>query len=412
MIKFEKYTLENGLRVLVHIDPSTPMVAVNMLYDVGSRDESPDKTGFAHLFEHLMFGGSRNITDFDVPIQMAGGESNAFTNADITNFYQILPAPNLETAFWLESDRMNQLDFNQNKLDIQKKVVVEEFKETSLNQPYGDVWHQLASMAYVDHPYRWPTIGLVPEHIENANLDDVQAFFHKHYGPNNAILVVAGNTTPDSALQLAKKWFGDIEKRNGSTRDLVKEKHLSEKKSKVLDREVPANSLYMAWHMPERGHPDFYACDLLSDIMSIGRSSRFYQKLIKAKQIFSEVDAYITGTLDPGLFIIEGKPYPGVSFETAIDAIWEEINDLKQNNVSDQELKKIKNKNESSLEYSEISILNKAINLAYYELMGDANLINKQIDFYNNVSVEDLRRAANTYLIENYCELIYRKPGE
>jgi predicted Zn-dependent peptidase len=408
MIQFEKFVLDNGLRVIIHNDKSTPMVAVNVLYDVGSRDESPDKTGFAHLFEHLMFGGSENIDDFDIPIQMAGGESNAFTNADITNFYQILPAENLDTAFWLESDRMNKLDFSQRSLNIQKKVVVEEFKETSLNQPYGDVWHKLSAMAYKNHPYKWPTIGLVPAHIENAELNDVKDFFYKHYRPNNAIVVVAGNITAIEVMPKIEEWFGDIPRGPENNRNLPVERLMAKKESQLIKNTVPANAIFLAWHMPARNHPDYYACDLISDILSNGRSSRFYQKLEKENQIFSEIDAYISGSTDPGLFIVDGKPFPNIEISKALDLIFNEINDIKTNLVSKRELQKIKNKNESSLEYSEISILNKAINLAHFELMGDAGLINKQADFYNAVTPEDIKRVANEVLSENYCELIYQ----
>jgi len=408
MIQFHKFVLSNGLRVIIHEDESTPMVAVNVLYDVGSRDEAPEKTGFAHLFEHLMFGGSENIQDFDTPIQMAGGESNAFTNSDMTNFYQILPAENLETAFWIESDRMNKLDFSQKSLATQKKVVVEEFKETSLNQPYGEVWHHICSMAFKDHPYRWPTIGLVPSHIEDANLEDVKKFFFDHYRPNNAILVVAGRIKVKEVLPKVEKWFGNIPMGSPNKRNLPVEKALWKKQHKLIKESVPADAVYMAWHMPARNHPDFYACDLLSDILSIGRSSRFYRKLIKEKQIFSEIDAYITGSLDPGLFIIEGKPFPNIKMSDAIEAIWEEIHNIQDVVVAKRELEKLKNKNESSQEFSEVSVLNKAMNLAFYELIGDANLINKQIDLYNSVSVEDIKRVANMVLNENYCELIYQ----
>lgn len=408
MIAFSKFELDNGLKVIVHQDKSTPMVAVNILYDVGSKDEQISKTGFAHLFEHLMFGGSKNIPDFDTPIQLAGGENNAFTNSDITNYYDVLPSDNLETALWLESDRMKQLDFSEQSLDIQRKVVTEEFKETCLNVPYGQTWHYLSEMAYKVHSYQWPTIGKVPAHIEEAMLEDVKAFFYKFYRPNNAILTLAGNISPAEGKSLAMKWFGDIERGEDYKRALLQEPRQKEFRQKIIKEAVPANAIYLAFPMKGRNHPDYYACDLLSDIFANGRSSRFFKTLYKEKQLFSQIDAYISGTFDPGLFIIDGKLMSKTSMETARSSIWEEINLLKDEGVLDEELQKIKNKVESSLIFSEISILNKAISLAYFEVMGDAELINRQIDFYQSVTVDDILRVANDILVESNCnELVY-----
>ncbi len=408
MIEFTRFELANGLRVLVHEDRSTPMVAVNILYNVGSRDEHPDKTGFAHLFEHLMFGGSAHIPDFDDPIQMAGGENNAFTNSDFTNFYELLPAENIETAFWLESDRMLSLSFDPKVLEVQQKVVVEEFKETCLNQPYGDAWHLISDLAYKVHPYRWPTIGLVPEHIEGANMEDVRRFFFQYYRPNNAILTVAGNVAPDLVKMLAEKWFGDILAGDIPSRKLPEEPTQHRMGRRIQHASVPVPAIYMTFHMPARLHPDYYAADLLSDILCNGQSSRLFRRLLKEQQLFSSIDCYVSGTIDPGLLIIEGKPADGIELETCRQFIWKELELLKQERVSDPELEKIKNKVESNLIFSEISIQTKASSLAFYELLGDADMINTEGDHYNRVTAEDIQRLAQSIFTESNCnELIY-----
>lgn len=408
MIEFSRFTLKNGLRVLVHEDNSTPMAAVNILYNVGSRDESPDKTGFAHLFEHLMFGGSKNVADFDDPIQMAGGECNAFTNSDITNFYDLVPMENLETVLWLESDRMSSLNFSKKSLDVQRKVVVEEFKETCLNQPYGDVWHHLSDLAYKVHPYRTPTIGKVPQHVEDATLDDVKKFFKKYYCPNNAILVISGNIKPEAAKALIEKWFDDIPSGNIFVRDLPQEPKQIEFRQKENRANVPTDALYLAFHTPGRADKDYYAIDLLSDILGNGRSARLYQRLMKERRLFTQIDAYVTGYIDPGLMIIEGKPADGISMEQAEAAIWKELEIIKNEMVDERELAKIKNKMESSLKFSEASVLNKAINLAFFELLGDAELINSEAVAYQNVTSVDIHRVANEILTKENCsELFY-----
>ncbi|MDF1694951.1 MAG: pitrilysin family protein [Saprospiraceae bacterium] len=409
MIDFAKYTLENGLRLVIHEDKSSPMVAVNVVYDVGSRDEDPNKTGFAHLFEHLMFGGSQNVPDFDGPIQNAGGENNAFTNTDMTNFYNVLPAENIETALWLESDRMKQLDFSEKILTVQKKVVIEEFKETCLAEPYGDVWHHLADLAYENHSYKWPTIGKTPAHIENAQMDDVVHFFNKHYTPNNAIIVISGNMKSNKAYDLVNKWFGDIPAGNKYTRSLTIDAPQRKKKQKLVKGNVPLEALYLSFHMVDRCHADYYAYDLLSDVLSNGRSSRLFQRLYKEKSIFSQIDAYISGTFDPGMFVIEGRPMPQVGINKAKEAVWNELELLKNEQIDPRELQKLKNKIESSLEYSEVNILHKSMSLAYFELLGDANLINKEAEEYQKVTSDDIQRVANTiFKSENCSELIYQ----
>ncbi len=400
------------MRVLVHVDKNTPMAAFNIMYDVGSRDESPDKTGFAHLFEHLMFGGSANVPDFDDPVQLAGGENNAFTNNDVTSFYEMLPAQNLETAFWLESDRMLNLNFNRKVLNVQRKVVVEEFKETCLNEPYGDVFHHLSDMAYKVHPYRWPVIGKVPEHVEKARMADVRSFFGKHYRPNNAVLAVCGNVDPEKVKELAEKWFGDIPMGKIPARVLPPEPPQTLMESRVATGNVPNEALYLAFHCPARMERDYYVVDLLSDILANGPSSRLYRRLVKEKELFTSIDCYITGSADPGLFIIEGKPAEGISLEKAEAAVWEEIERLRNQPVPEPELQKIKNKAESTLIFSELSILNKAINLAFFETLGDANWINKEETWYNEVSAEDLQRMSNQMLRPENCSRLYYKPKE
>jgi len=409
LIEFSRFELANGLRVVVHEDKSTPMVAVNILYNVGARDESPDKTGFAHLFEHLMFGGSANIPNFDEPIQMAGGENNAFTNNDITNFYSILPAENVETAFWLESDRMLSLNFSKESLEVQRKVVLEEFKETCLNQPYGDVWHHLSDMAYKVHPYQWPTIGKVPKHVEDATLEDVKNFFYKYYRPNNAILVISGNTTTEAIKALAEKWFGQIPKGEVITKNIPQEPKQQQLVQRTKYAKVPIDSLYLAFHISGRGNKDYYATDLLSDVLSNGASARLYRRLLKEKRLFSQIDAYVTGNIDPGLLIIEGKPVEGVSLAQAKMVIWEELEALKKDLIPEKELLKYKNKVESTLVFSEISILNKAINLAFFELLGDIDLINREKEIYQEITVADIQRLAQTiFVVENCSELHYK----
>ena len=412
MVDFKKHTLANGLRVIIHEDRSTPMVAVNVVYDVGSRDESLNCTGFAHLFEHLMFSGSSNVPDFDVPIQMAGGENNAFTNTDMTSFYNVLPAENVETALWLESDRMQSLGISQKDFEVQQKVVVEEFKETCLNEPYGDLMHHMLELAYESHPYRWPTIGLVPEHISDAKLAAVTAFYERYYNPSNAVLVLAGKIDESRGLALVEKWFGDIKALPTNKRKLPQEQPQQKFKSKVVKSTVPLPAIYRSYHMVGRLHPDYYAYDLLSDALGNGRSSRLYQRLHKEKNMFTIIDSYISGSFDPGLFILEGQPLPHVSIDKARSAIVQELESIKARLIPEDELQKIKNKVESSLEYAEVNILHKAQSLAYYELLGNAGLINNEGPSYQNVTSEDILRVAReVFREENCCEVVYEPLG-
>lgn len=407
MIQFEKFTLENGLRVLVHEDKTTPMAVVNVLYDVGARDENPDKTGFAHLFEHLMFGGSKNIPVYDEPLQIAGGENNAFTSNDLTNYYCQLPAENIETAFWLESDRMLSLAFGKKSLEVQRKVVCEEFKEHYINKPYGDVWHKMRGMAYTTHPYRWMTIGASLKHVEDATLDDVKAFFFKHYTPCNAILVVAGNVQTAQIKTLAEKWFGPIAAGTKYLRNLPAEPVQTAPRSMEVVTNVPLDALYKCWHMSSRTDSRYYATDLISDILSGGGSSRLFQSLVKEKQLFSNIDCYHFGSTDAGLLTIEGKLVKGVDIKTAEKAIEDEIKKLQQEGISEAELEKVKNKAESAMAFEDMSLMNRASSIAMYENLGDADLINTELSKYHAVTAEEI--SAQTHLIfnENNCNTLY-----
>ena len=414
MIDFQRFILNNGLRVIVHEDNSTPLVAVNLLYDVGSRDENPTRTGFAHLFEHLMFAGSANVPDFDQPIQHAGGENNAFTNNDMTNFYASVPAENLETLLWIESDRMLALSINARTFKVQRKVVVEEFNETTLNEPYGDMWHLMSDMVYKVHPYRWPVIGLEPKHIEEANLTEVKDFYKKFYVPNNVILVVAGNLEKcggtEGVVQRIENWFGNILKGAVPPRELPLEPRQTSQIRKIVESNVPLEALYIAFRSPARRDDDYYAVDLLTDVLSNGSSSRFYRRLLKEQRLFSEIDCFQIGNIDPSVVVIEGKPSEGTSLEKAEAAIWEELELLKNDLIAENELQKLKNKIESQQAFGDAGALNKAMNLAYYELLGDANLINTEINNYNKVSAQDIQRVAKEIFTKENSAVLFYKP--
>lgn len=398
MIQFNRFVLDNGLRVLVHEDPSTPMAVVNIMYDVGARDEHPDKTGFAHLFEHLMFGGSINIPDYDEPLQRAGGENNAYTTNDLTNYYCSLPAENIETAFWLESDRMLSLAFSEKSLEVQRKVVCEEFKEHYINKPYGDVWHKMRDLAYTKHPYRWMTIGKELSHVENAGINDVKEFFFKHYRPVNAILVVAGNVTTDAIKKLAEKWFGDIPSGEKYIRQIPQEPVQQQARLLEVHSEVPLDAFIKTWHMEGRLGKGYYVADLITEILGGGGSSRLYQSLVKEKQLFSNLDCYHFGTVEPGLLTVEGKLVKGVKMEDAEKAVAEEIEKMKTHLVSDIELQKIKNKTESVIAFEDMAVMSRANSLAFYELLGDAALMNNELEKYQLVTAEDIR---------NYSKIIF-----
>ncbi len=410
MINFTKFTLENGLRVIHHFDGETPLAVLNVLYDVGSRDEDPNKTGFAHLFEHLMFGGSVNIEDYDEPLQLVGGENNAFTNNDVTNYYIQLPANNIETAFWLESDRMLSLAFSKDSLDVQRNVVSEEFKQRYLNQPYGDVWLKLRPLAYTKHPYQWDTIGKELSHIENASLGDVKAFFKKFYAPNNAVLVVAGNITLERTKELCEKWFATIESAKVPVRALPAEPLQKEARTLELRSKVPADAFYLAFHGVKRSDENYYAMDILTNIFGLGESSRLYYALVKEHQLFSNFSCYHTGSFDEGLIIFSGKTMNGVSLKQAETAVWAEIEKLKQEGCKEDELTKIKNKLESSQVYEMMSLLDRTIALAFAEVQGDANMVNEELEHFRKVTIEQVKEFARTYLIrEKSNTLYYRK---
>ena len=406
MINFESFELSNGLRVFVHEDTSTPMAVVNILYNVGSRDEDENKTGFAHLFEHLMFGGSLNVPSYDEPLQRVGGDNNAFTSPDITNYYITLPAVNLETAFWLESDRMLSLSFDPKVLEVQRSVVIEEFKQRYLNQPYGDVMLKLRPMAYKSHPYRWPTIGKEISHIEDATMADVKHFFGKHYLPNNAIMVVAGNVTVSQVEALSKKWFGPIPAGDRPMRNLPVEPSQTEMRVIETEAKVPSNALYMAFHMPGRMDPTYHATDLMSDVLGRGKSSRLYNELVEGKKLFHGLSAYVTGSIDPGLLMIEGKTSNGVSIAEAEQAVWELLASFKAESLSEEELTKVKNKAESTLVFSEVELLNRAMNLAFAANMGNPDLVNQETEQIQAVTMEDIQTQSASILTKSNVSVL------
>jgi predicted Zn-dependent peptidase len=407
MIQYEKFILDNGLRVLVHEDKSTPMAVLNVLYDVGAKDENLDKTGFAHLFEHLMFGGSKNIPSYDEPLQVAGGENNAFTTNDLTNYYCQLPAENIETAFWLESDRMLSLAFSKKSLEVQRKVVCEEFKEHYITKPYGDVWHKMRELAYTTHPYRWMTIGASLKHVEDATLEDVKAFFNKHYTPSNAIMVVAGNIETAQMKLLAEKWFGSIPAGEKYNRQLPIEPKQNASRFLEVKSNVPLDALYKCWHMPSRMDDRYYAAELISDILGGGGSSRLFQSLVKEKQLFSNIDCFHFGSTDAGLMTIEGKIVKGVNIKDAEKALMEEINKIVENGISVSELEKVKNKAESALAFEDMSLMNRASNIAMYENLGEAELINTELSKYQAVTADEILAQARIIFDENNCNTMH-----
>lgn len=408
MIHFTRTILDNGLTVICHTDRSTPFVSVNVLYKVGSRNEQPDKTGFAHLFEHLMFSGSTHVDDYDRYVQLAGGDSNAYTTNDLTNYYITIPAANIETALWLESDRMGGLRFSQQALDVQKQVVVEEFKQRYLNNPYGDVWLKLRPLAYKVHPYRWPTIGKSPEHIEKATLEDVKAFFHRFYAPDNAIISISGNIEENQALALVRKWFGDIPPAQSSLPLISSEpRQTAERRLVVEENNVPADAIYKVYHMDKRASEDFYICDIISDILSNGQSSRLYIDLIKNSRLFSAIDAYVSGDSDPGLFIFSGKLTEMTDIHVAEEAIEEEIEKFLREAITPREVEKVINKTDARISYSEINYQNKGSNLAFFEFLGDIDLINTENQRYRQVTVDHIKTTATSLFKKENCSTLW-----
>ncbi len=407
MINFERFVLSNGLKVLIHKDMATPMAVVNVLYDVGARDEDENRTGFAHLFEHLMFGGSINIPDYDEPLQQAGGENNAYTTNDLTNYYCQLPAENIETAFWLESDRMLSLAFDEKSLDVQRKVVSEEFKEHYLNKPYGEVWNKIREMAYKKHPYKWMTIGKELKHIEEAKLQDVKNFFYKHYTPANAILVVAGNVETEHVMRLTEKWFGPIPAGEKYVRQLPQEPKQTEPRRMEITADVPLDAFYKVWHMASRLERGYYITDLITDILGGGASSRLFQSLVKEKKLFSSIDCSHFGSSDTGLLSIEGKLVKGVKIEEAEKAVNEEVEKMKTQLVEEKELQKVINKTESTILFEDMSVMSRANSLAYYELLGDAQLMNDELQKYESVTAQELMDESIRIFDERNSNTLY-----
>ena len=409
MITVNKYQFLNGLRLLHHADSNTRMVAINLLYDAGARDESPECTGFAHLFEHLMFGGSLHIPDFDTALHKAGGENNAWTSNDITNYYTIVPRQNVETAFWLESDRMLGLDFSQHSLDVQKAVVMEEFKQRTLNQPYGDIPAIIRELAYREHPYRWPVIGRDISHIEKATLEDVRSFFYNHYAPNNAILAVVGDISFEEALRLSEKWFSPIEKRNIAPRCILPEPEQEAPRYKEVVRDIPSDAIVKAYHMGRRCDADYQTCDLMSDILSNGRSSRLFRRLVMEKSLFTSIDASITCDIDAGLFLINGRLNQGVSLQQADEAIEEELGRLCRESASEQEISKMVHKFETGYLFSNLSYVDKAANLSYFELIDAAESIDREVEKYYRITPESLQKTAQAVFRANNMSTLYYK---
>ena len=410
MISFNTYRLKNGLKLLHHYDSATQMVALNLLYDVGSRDEDPATTGLAHLFEHLMFTGSKNAPNYDAPLQAAGGTSNAWTNVDMTNFYETVPAHNVETAFWLESDRLLNLNLTEESISTQKSVVIEEFKQRCLNVPYGDLMHILSALSYKVHPYRWPTIGLKTDDIQNATDQQIRAFFQNHYAVNNLILCVSGHIDFEKAVALTEKWFGDIEPRQIPLRSLPQEPKQTESRFKKVNRDVPNNVINMCYHMCGRGDSDYQVCDMLSDVLSNGPSSRFYQNVLLKSGLFTELDASVSGTYDPGLFLIRARLAPEVSFDKAQKAIDNELKAFLSSGPTAYEIEKCANKYESNQLFETISYSQKAVKLCKYELLSEAEDVNREVDKYRSITPERLLSVASNLLKPENCSILYYGP--
>lgn len=409
MIKYQQKRLANGLTILVNRDSASKLAAVNILYCVGARNEAEDKTGFAHLFEHLMFRGTHRVPDFDVPVQMACGENNAFTNNDYTDFYITLPKENLSTALWLESDRMRNLNISEEACNTEKQVVIEEFKQRYLNQPYGDELLLLRDLAYKRHPYRWATIGISPEHIERATLEDVRAFYDMHYRPSRAILSISADMPEDEMIRLAEEYFADIEDEGVDIAPIEQEPVQTEARRMVVERDVPATDVTIAFHMGDRMSRDFFLGDLTSDLLSGGESSRMVNRLIKQRGLFSSVNAYITGSIDAGLFVIKGRLMPETSEDEAEAALWEELRELMTGEITDYELEKVKNKFEANMLMGEINIMNKAMNLGFYAMTGDITLINREAEIYRSLNCDEVHDfARRIFTTENSSTLIYR----
>ena len=410
MIHFNSHRLKNGLRLIHHYNATTSMVAVNLLFDVGSSDENPSKTGLAHLMEHLMFSGSKHVAKFDDMLQRAGGDSNAWTSCDVTNYYDVLPVHNLETALWLESERLVNLNLTEENIAIQKSVVTEEFKQRYLNQPYGDVLHLTHGLAYEVHPYRWPTIGLDVDTIKSFTSDDIINFHNRFYSVNNMVLCISGNVDFDTAVKLVEKWFGDIEPYDIAPRNLPEEPVQQQCRFITHKSEVPNNMLFLTYHMCSRTSADYPVSDIISDILGNGMSSRFYQQLILNTNMFADVDASVMGARDPGLFYIRARLEQGVDFDKARDAINEVLRQLIDGGATQHEIDKCVNKYISNKLFENVGYAEKAVSLCMHELLWGAQGINTENDRYREITPQAVNSVASQLFDSNNCSIIYYGP--
>jgi predicted Zn-dependent peptidase len=407
MLNFERFKLKNGLRLITHYDPESPLASIDIHYRVGSRNDDPRQTGMAHLMEHLMFSGTPSVPSFDMVVQNAGGENNAFTTCDSTNYNITLPANNIGAALMLEADRMRNIKISKSNFEREKKVVLEEFKETCLNKPYGDSFHLLCQLAYKRHPYRWPTIGIDEKTIASLDLKMAKNFYHEFYQPSNAVLTINSNLPGKDLLEMVDHYFGNIKSTTGKTNKYPKEPVQNKIRSSVAPRKTPADAIYMAFRMGSRLEHDFYVADVISDLLSNGHSTRLFKRLVRGKKLVSTIDASITGSLDPGLFIIEAKAIPGKSIEVVEEAIWAELDDLKSKLIPEKELTKIKNTIEASLLFSEVNGLNKAITLGFFEMLGNAELANQEGDKYQAITREDILNVSKNIFRKENCSKVY-----
>ncbi len=408
MIKFETFTLDNGLQVVFNQDKTTSLVAVNLLYNIGAKHEEDDATGFAHLFEHLMFSGSKNFENYDQIVERLGGESNAFTNNDITNYYLSVPNMYLQYALDLEADRMQNLNLNDKSLEVQKNVVIEEFKQRYINQPYGDLWKQIRELAFTVHPYQHQTIGKCIEHIENVTLETAKQFYENYYTPSNAVLAISGNVELNDLKSMIEASFGKIPATKTVKKAYPNEPKQTENREKTVKADVPANLICIIFQMGGRLDKDYYKYDLISDVLSNGKSTRLYNSLVVNQQLFTEVNAFITGEDDCGLFVVTGKYRDGVDIKQGEEAIWQELKAMKENMITENELQKMKNKNDANATFGNIKVLDKAMNLAYFaHLDGKTHLINEERELYNSVSLKDLQMLANDLFTNTYYSTLY-----
>lgn len=406
MIDFNKTTLDNGLVVVVHQDATTPIVAVNLAYDVGARDEDPELTGLAHYFEHLMFSGSKNAPDYDKVVQNIGGQNNAFTSNDYTNYYLTLPKNNLEVALWLEADRMQFLNVDEKSLEVQRKVVIEEFKQNYLNQPYGNNMAELRRLTYENHPYQWATIGKSIQQIEKVTLSDARSFYNQFYAPNNCILTICGDVDEDTVLKMVNKYFGQIPASEIKRPTYNKEAKQKAARVLTLQEDVPLDAFLWSFKIDSRNDKRFPIADLVSDILGRDESSLLFQSLAIENKLVNQISAYVSGDRDPGMFIISGKMNKDAKIEEAEKLIWAEISALIASELNSKTLKKVQNKYETAHVFGEMSVLNKAMNLAYNELCTSADDINTSLDAYLNVTSKDIQQWCAKSLVETgVCKL-------